>query len=87
MPTDEHPSGKIREDHDTEQHIERFGYLVGGQKRCGDDEQNRDDIERKQGIAETNAFRRCAFVEVSNGFPESGKRHGAILTARAHHCK
>jgi hypothetical protein len=87
MPADQQPRGKIRENHDTEQHIECFGDIVRWEKRRRDDEQDGDDIECQQCIAEANALRRRAFVKVSNGLPECSKRHGAIFTARALHCK
>ena len=69
----EHPRGEIREDHDAEQDVQRFSYVIGRQERCGDDEQHRYDIERQQGVAETNALRRRALVEAADVPSQGGE--------------
>ena len=87
MPARQQPCRKIREDHDTEQDVQRFSEVVGRQERGGDDEQQRHDVERQQGIAETNALRRRALVKASDILLQARKRHSGIFTAHAHHCK
>jgi hypothetical protein len=54
------------------QDIERLGDLIRRQKRGNDDEQQRDDIERKQAVAEADAFRRRAFVQSADAPSHGG---------------
>ena len=58
--------GEVRKDHDAEKDVQRFGDVVGRQERRGDDEQDRYDVERQQGITEANALRRRALVKAAD---------------------
>ena len=87
MPACKHPRGEIGENDDAEHDVEHFREVVRRQEGRRDDEQDGDDIEGQQPIAESDTFRRRAFIEASNEFLKRDSRHGAIFAARTHHCK
>lgn len=64
LTADDHPCGEVRKDQDAEHDIERLDGPVARQERGRDDEQNRDDVERKQGVSEFYAAERVAFVKL-----------------------
>ena len=78
MPADEQPCCEVGQDPDAEQDVERLGDLSGWQERGRDDEEYGNDIERQQGIAETDTARRSALVKLANTVFQGSQGHGDI---------
>ena len=62
---DDHPGGKIGQNGDAKNDIERFKQRRARDKRGDDDKQDGDQIENQQAVAEADGKWRLRFVKAS----------------------
>lgn len=80
MPTSKQAGRKIYEDYGTEQNIQCFNDLAGGQERCCHNEKRCHDIKCEQRIAEVDTAWRGTFVKGLYPLLESSEGHEDVFT-------
>lgn len=74
-PGDQHTDGKVRQDEESEYHIEEFDQAVSLEKGRQDQEQDDRQIEKEQRVAEGDATRSVRFIEPSQPIYHAVHRH------------